>query len=458
MRDYRNIYFIGIGGIGMSALARYFIAVGKTVSGYDKTPSSLTDELIKEGIEINFEDDPKAINKAKVSKPEETLIIYTPAVPKDSKQFEFFRNEDYKIKKRSEVLGDITSNSYTLAVAGTHGKTTTSSILAHIFKHSGRNCAAFLGGITVNYNSNIILPEKNEVERADTIVEADEYDRSFLTLYPNIAIITSMDADHLDIYGEKKNLEESFNLFAAKVHSEGKLFFKKGLPLEVPSHVTAECYSVQESADHFAENISIINGCFIFDYVAEDCRINNISFKMPGRHNIENAIAAIAAALSAGIKPEDVKESLETFKGVKRRFEFIIDRQDLVFIDDYAHHPEELKACINAARELYPGKKITGVFQPHLYSRTRDFANDFAQSLDLLDECLLLEIYPARELPIEGVSSAMLLDRMKSSNKKIVTKEALITAFENDKPEVLLTLGAGDIDRLVEPLRKELQG
>jgi UDP-N-acetylmuramate--alanine ligase len=456
LKNFHNVYFIGIGGIGMSAIARYFNAIGKSVSGYDKTGSTLTDELIKEGISINFEDSMDVVPDKVLEGKEKALIVYTPAIPQENKQWNYFQERGFTIKKRSEILGEITRNSYTLAVAGTHGKTTTSALLAHIFKHSGKNSAAFLGGITVNYNSNLILPEDKNILEAATIVEADEYDRSFLTLHPDVAIITSMDADHLDIYGEKRYLEDSFNLFAQQVHKNGKLIYKKGLPLVNQGNVSTETYSVSEKAEHYADNIHLENHSFVFDYVGPKGAITNIAFKMPGRHNIENAVAASAAAISAGISLHDVKAALETFRGVKRRFEYVIDAPGLVFIDDYAHHPEELKACIGAVKELYPERKITGVFQPHLFSRTRDFAEAFAKSLDMLDECFLLDIYPAREKPIEGVSSAMLLDLMESKNKKLISKEGLMEAFRHKKPEVLLMLGAGDIDRMVEPIRKEL--
>ncbi|MBA3899794.1 MAG: UDP-N-acetylmuramate--L-alanine ligase [Bacteroidetes bacterium] len=456
LNNFHSVYFIGIGGIGMSAIARYFNAIGKSVSGYDKTPSALTEALKSEGINISFEDSSETIPAEILKNSGDVLIVYTPAIPKGHKQFDFFKEKGYTIKKRSEVLGEITKNSYTLAVAGTHGKTTTSSILAHIFKHSGKDSAAFLGGITVNYNSNLILPENKNILEAATIVEADEYDRSFLTLHPDVAIITSMDADHLDVYGEKKYLEESFNLFANQLHKGGKLIFKNGLPLQLPEGITSESYAANEEAFHCAENIRVEQHNFMFDYVSPLGEIRNISFKMPGRHNIENAIAASAAAITAGINLDEIKSALESFRGVKRRFEYIIDSSDMVFIDDYAHHPEELKACIGAVKELYPDKIITGVFQPHLFSRTRDFAESFAKSLDMLDECILLDIYPARENPIEGVSSDMLLDLMESKNKKLLSKEELIKEFIIKKPEVLLILGAGDIDRLVEPIRKEL--
>ena len=457
--QFHSVYFIGIGGIGMSALARYFYASGKYVSGYDKTPTTLTDELIEEGIVINFEDTIEAISDKiiDIEEKDRVLIVYTPAVPKGNNQLNHFLSNDYSVKKRSEVLGEITRNSFTIAVAGTHGKTTTSSLLAHIFKNSGTDCQAFLGGITINYNSNLILSDRSS-EHTVTIVEADEYDRSFLTLHPDIAIVTSMDADHLDIYGEAKFLEDSFNLFAGQVRDKGVIIYKENLPLKTSLKTQNFKYSIKSAADHYAHNIRIEEGCFVFDFKSSRSDINNIQFNMPGRHNVENAVAASAAALFAGIKPEKIKAALESFKGVRRRFEYIIKSEKLVFIDDYAHHPEELKACITAVKELYPNKRITGVFQPHLYSRTRDFADGFAESLDLLDECILLDIYPAREVPIEGVSSNMLLQKMKNSNKKLIQKESLIQELKNMKPEVLLTLGAGDIDKLVQPIGKSLKG
>ena len=459
LAQFHSIYFIGIGGIGMSALARYFHASGKYVSGYDKTPTTLTDELIEEGIVINFEDTIEAISNKiiDIKKKDSVFVVYTPAVPKGHNQLNYFIRNDYSVKKRSEVLGEITRNSFTIAVAGTHGKTTTSSLLAHIFKNSGTDCQAFLGGITINYNSNLILSDRSN-EHTVTIVEADEYDRSFLTLHPDIAIVTSMDADHLDIYGEAKFLEESFNLFAGQVRDKGVIIYKENLPLKTSLKTQNFKYSIKSAVDYYAENIRIEEGCFVFDFKSSRSNINNIQFNMPGRHNVENAVAASAAALFAGIKPEKIKAALESFKGVRRRFEYIIKSEKLVFIDDYAHHPEELKACITAVKELYPDKRITGIFQPHLYSRTRDFADGFAESLDLLDECILLDIYPAREVPIEGVSSDMLLQKMKNSNKKLIQKESLIQELKNMKPEVLLTLGAGDIDKLVQPIGKSLKG
>jgi len=445
----------------MSALARYFNAMGKSVSGYDKTPTKLTNELIAEGIDIHFEDD---INffKSKIQNPKsEILIVYTPAIPADHKEFNYFKANNFNIKKRAEVLGMITETSYTIGVAGTHGKTTTSSLIAHVLKTAGLDPSAFLGGITQNYNTNLLLSTKLALSTLNsqlstlTVVEADEYDRSFLTLHPEIAVITSVDADHLDIYGDKKYMEESYSLFASQVRS--KLILKKSIVNNIATGDQAITYSVSETtADYFAQNIKIENAAYHYDIATPTGVFKNMTLGLPGLHNIENSIAAVAVACLMNIPEQKIREGLKTFRGVKRRFDYQIKTEKLVFIDDYAHHPEELKACINSAKEMYPGKKITGIFQPHLFSRTRDFADEFAKSLDLLDECILMEIYPARELPIEGVSSRMLLDKMRSTNKSICQKQDLVKEVSERKLEVLLTLGAGDIDTFVQPLKNEL--
>jgi UDP-N-acetylmuramate--alanine ligase len=451
--EIKYFYFLGIGGIGMSALARYFNKLGKKVAGYDKIETSLTKELTEEGIEIHYEENINAIPSEILSNKSDTLVVVTPAIPKNHTEWNYFINNRYSIVKRSELLGLLTKESKTVAVAGTHGKTTTSTIIAHLIKQSGINSSAFLGGIAKNYNSNLLLSK----EKGLIVVEADEYDRSFLTLYPSMAVITSMDADHLDIYGSKEYMEESYRLFAQQVNSNGIIIAKKGLNLGENISATVKTYSIREEADYVANNIRVEDGKFVFDFVSADKKIENIIWGMPGRHNVENAIAAIAVALNIGVKEEIIKSALLSFEGVKRRFEFHIRTSKNVYIDDYAHHPEELKACIEGIRELYIDKKITGVFQPHLYSRTRDFAEGFAQSLDMLDECILLDIYPARELPIEGVSSQTIMDRMKLKNKKLLSKEALLEYINEKKPEVLVTLGAGDIDQLVEPIKKIYQ-
>lgn len=454
----KSIYFLGIGGIGMSALARYFKTLNKNVCGYDKTPTALTDALLEEGIKVNFNDDISFFKAVVKEQKDEVLIVLTPAIPKDHSEYNYFLKEGYTLIKRSEVLGLITQNTYTLAVAGTHGKTTTSSILAHILKSANKDCSAFLGGITRNYNSNFLL-SSNKDRLGPTVVEADEYDRSFLTLHPDISIVTSVDADHLDIYSEHKYLKESFELFANQTKANGYFISKKGLDFELPKgdHIKNYSYSLREQADFYAKNIRIETGNYIFDLESVIENIPQIHFSFPGLHNVENAIAAAAAAQLFGVKAAEIQQALSTFLGVKRRFDYRIKSEQLVFIDDYAHHPEELKACITSVKELYPTKKITGIFQPHLYTRTRDFADGFAQSLDLLDETLLLDIYPARELPIEGVSSTMLLDRMKSKNKQLCSKDNLLAELELRTPQVLLTLGAGDIDKLVEPVEMALK-
>lgn len=465
MKNFSNIYFLGIGGIGMSALARYFKAMGKNVSGYDKTSTKLTDDLIAEGIEIHFEDNvnliPESFKSQIPSLKSQILIVYTPAVPKDHSEFVFFNLKGFNIKKRAEVLGIITEASQTIAVSGTHGKTTTSSLIAHILKSANLDPSAFLGGITKNYNTNLLLSSKlNSNNQQPTtnsliVVEADEYDRSFLTLHPEIAVITSVDADHLDIYGDKGQVEESFSLFAKQVKS--KLILKKNIVSKINSGKTPITYSVNDStANYFAQNIKIENAVYHYEIVTPSAVFKNMTLGLPGLHNVENSIAATAVACEMGVSEMQIREALKTFSGVKRRFDYQIKTDKLVFIDDYAHHPEELKATINSAKQMYPGKKITGIFQPHLFSRTRDFADDFAKSLDLLDECILMEIYPARELPIEGITSKMLLDKMKSSNKIICQKKNLLEELSKMKLEVLITMGAGDIDTFVEPIKIKL--
>ncbi len=449
-----NVYFVGIGGIGMSALARYFKTEGKFVAGYDKTPTVLTDEMIDEGIEIHFEDDVQNIPSALRHKDlvlHNTLIVYTPAIPKDSAELNYFVSNNFTVKKRSEVLGMITKNNFTIAVAGTHGKTTTSSMIAHLLKTSGIDCTAFLGGISKNYNSNLLLSKENAGKNI-FVVEADEYDRSFLTLHPDIAVITSMDADHLDIYGDKKFLEESYRLFAQQVKPEGKLIYKKGLPLKDLELNRAE-YSLANPCDYSASAIEIKNHQYHFNWNNSTMSIPDLSSEMPGMHNVENAVAAIAAVRQLGISAEKISAAFHSYTGVRRRFDYQVKTDNMVFIDDYAHHPEELRACISSVRELYPGKKITGIFQPHLYSRTRDFADGFATSLSMLDALILLNIYPARELPMEGITSEIILEKVSIKDKVICPDEDVLNLLSKRKIEVLLTLGAGDIDQLVSPIK-----
>ncbi|QTV06234.1 UDP-N-acetylmuramate--L-alanine ligase [Faecalibacter bovis] len=439
--DKKYYYFIGAGGIGMSALERFFNSIGKVVLGYDKTPTELTSELIEEGIDIHFKDNidliPSDINQ------ENTLVVYTPAIPKDHKELNYFFDQNFEVLKRSEVLGAITRDTYAIGVAGTHGKTTTSSILGHILKVADLDSTAFLGGIAENYNSNIISNGSKY-----TVSEADEFDRSFLRLSPKVAIITSDDADHLDIYGERDEVKKSFQEFASIV--EEQLFVRKGLEFS-----NAKTYGVNEGADYDAVNVRIENGFYIFDVVTPNGVLKDIYFMLPGRHNMENATAAIAVADFLGISGEKIQEALQSFVGVRRRF----NRTTIngkIYIDDYAHHPTELDAVINSLRELYPGKKILGVFQPHLFTRTRDFATEFAQSLSQLDELMLLDIYPARELPIEGITSNWLLEMVDLKEKEVYSLDEVLPAIKTKDFDVLLTVGAGNIDTIVKPIKNWL--
>ncbi len=446
------VYLLGIGGIGMSALARYFSHFGCSVSGYDKTETQLTNELISEGINVSYIDEVQNLpNEIKDGKPsEEILVIYTPAIPKVSVQLNFVANNGFKLIKRAQVLGEITKNSNSIAVAGTHGKTSTSTLIAHLFKHAGKNVNAFLGGISGNYNTNLLLSENS----TQTVIEADEYDRSFLQLFPNVAVITSMDPDHLDIYGNETEMVKCYNDFARQVKSNGVLFYKYGLPID--EHKNSFSYGFNENANFYTHNISITNGNYHFDLKTPNETIKDITIGLPGRHNVENATVAFAVALHEGLSVNEIKTGMETFKGARRRFEYKIKTDKLIFIDDYAHHPEELRACISSVIEMYPSKKIVGVFQPHLFSRTKDFADEFARSLELLNTVVLLEIYPARELPMEGVNSQMLLDKINKKEKYIVEKENVPKFLKKLNADIVLTLGAGDIDKLVEPIKNEL--
>lgn len=448
LNSIQRVYLIGIGGIGMSGLARYFNHRGCLVAGYDKTQTALTTALEQENIEVAYHDEIDYI-PFDFNEPEEgTLVIYTPAVPANSLILSFFQDKKFVLKKRSEVLGIISKGMFTIAVAGTHGKTTTSSMIAHVLRASGNDCSAFLGGIATNYQTNVLFGSNEMV-----VVEADEYDRSFLTLHPDIAVVTSMDADHLDIYGDKNSMVKSFQQFASQLKADGELICKKGLPL---NH--GFTYSASENANASAENISIKNGNYHFDFRSKEVEIKNIQLGIAGIHNVENAVAAIQTALFLEVDPQEIKAALKSFLGIKRRFEYIINTDKTIYIDDYAHHPEELRAAITSVKELYPAKKLTVIFQPHLFTRTRDFADDFAEVLSQTDDLILLDIYPARELPIEDVNAEMILERMKSfsKHKKYTVKEALYYV-QQQKPELLLTVGAGDIDKMVEPLKTALQ-
>ncbi len=439
----QHVFFIGIGGIGMSALARYFKGLGKKVSGYDKTATPLTEELIREGISVCFDESSAFIPKEYVAA--NTLVVVTPAVPSSHSQWNYFVEHGYEIKKRAEVLGMITKDTFCFAIAGTHGKTTTSSILGHIMYESGADVTSFLGGIVENYNSNLIGNGKTI-----TVVEADEFDRSFLHLHPNMAGITSMDADHLDIYVDTKAIEASFVAFANKIEDKTQLF----VPLQVALQGTT--LGIEEQAAYEALNVRIEKGSYVFDIKTPTAFIAGVRFKLPGKHNLMNALMAFSMANSYGVPVEQIVKSLASFAGIKRRFSYQIQQDNLVYIDDYAHHPTEIEAVYQAVRELYPGQKVLAVFQPHLFSRTRDFGDGFAKSLAVFDELLLLDIYPAREQPIEGITSAWLLSKIVNSNKKLVTKEDLVTALAQSSATVYVTIGAGDIGELVPTIKKVL--
>lgn len=441
MQDIQSAYFIGIGGIGMSAIARYLHSNGVLVFGYDKTETALTRKLAAEGMKIHYDDDPRQI-PAGID-----LVVYTPAVPAEHRELTYFREEGFPIYKRAAVLGLISRSRKTIAIAGTHGKTTTTSILTHLLHTAGISCTAFLGGIAQNFESNYVEGQGEWV-----VVEADEYDRSFLHLHPYYAAVLSMDADHLDIYGDAKEMKKGFETFASQVHSAGKVFSRHGLPLDELDTIS---YGV-EAGDYQAKNLRVEDGSFVFDFTSPLGDINDIVFTLPGRHNVENATVAIAIAQQLGVGATAVKKALALFKGIKRRFETIIRKDSVVYIDDYAHHPTELQAAIAAARTLFPERKITGIFQPHLYSRTRDFVAGFAEALDQLDEVLLLDIYPARELPIPGVSSQVIYDLMQLEKKELVTKTNLMEKLMRKDLQVLLSLGAGDIDTFVQPIKEML--
>jgi UDP-N-acetylmuramate--alanine ligase len=463
IKKIRSVYFIGIGGIGMSALARFFHSNGIKVSGYDRSETGLIKELEAEGIRIHFDENIKVIPK------DVDLVVYTPAVPGDHKELVFYQENGYRIVKRSDVLQMITQSSFNICVAGTHGKTTTTTMIAHLLRDSGYGCNAFLGGISVNYGTNFWSSERDVC-----VVEADEYDRSFLKLEPDIAVISAMDPDHLDIYGTAQAMEEAFIDFSKRIKPGGLLIskfgMKRGKDLEASKHLT---YSLQnESADAFAENIRMKNGSYEFDVVIKNNKLEDVVLNMGGMHNVENAVAAITVASSLEIESNKIKAAVESFKGVKRRFEYVIKNERIVFIDDYAHHPEELRALIHGAKTLFRQKKCTIIFQPHLYTRTRDLAQGFAEVLDLADEVILLPIYPARELPIKGVSSEMILARMKNGDlpagrqgKKVMNKDEVLGWIKNDYlknidtefGQVLITAGAGDIDMIVEPIKEILE-
>ena len=446
-KNIRQVYFLGIGGIGMSALARWFAHAGFQVSGYDRTKTNLTEELEEEGMSIHYEDFGERIGLQ--LKRDETLIVYTPAVPSEMGEFQFLGKNGFLLKKRSEVLGMICKGFKTCAVAGTHGKTTVSTMLAHIFKTSALDCTAFLGGISKNYRNNLLLSATSDY----VVVEADEFDRSFLRLFPDFAVITSMDADHLDIYGDHNSVKEAFNEFAGQIRTNGKLVAKKGLPVS-KEHFS---YSLNEQADFYAANIELKDEAYHFDLVWPEGIISDVVINYPGLLNVENAVAASSLALLAGINTVDIKKALASYQGVVRRFDIRYRSDNYLLIDDYAHHPQELKATISSVRAMFTERHITGIFQPHLYSRTNDFADDFAEQLSMLDEVILLDIYPAREEPIPGVSSSLILNKIKGKHKRLVSKEELLRMIPDIPQGVILMMGAGDIDRLVVPVGEILK-
>lgn len=466
MKDYSTIsrvYFIGIGGIGMSALAKYYLSKNTSVSGYDKTITTLTEQMENDGINIHYEDNIDLLDR------NAQLVVYTPAVPKDHKELNYYLHNNYEVIKRSALLGELTRSSFNICIAGTHGKTTISTMVAHILRHSGFGCNAFLGGISVNYNTNFWSNGNNV-----SVAEADEYDRSFLQLSPDIALIAAMDADHLDIYGTKENMEHSFVEFSERIKPGGLLLTNYNLYGKKFSAANHIRYSLRNNqADVFAQDIKLLSGAYQFNVVAKSWQLNNIHLNMGGLHNIENAVAAITIAHHLNIDAEKIRNAVNDFKGVKRRFEYIIapsskpemHNSNVIFIDDYAHHPQELNALISGAKSLFNLRKCTVIFQPHLFSRTKDFAEDFAESLDQADEILLLPIYPARELPMEGVTSNLILDKMKNKNAVVISKEELLQYIKNTylkaiqnnvNGNVLITAGAGDIDQLVQPVKEIL--
>ena len=452
LEDITRIYFIGIGGIGMSALARYFRFHGKKVSGYDKTETVLTKELMKEGISVHYQD------RLDLAPKDADLVVYTPAIPASHQELAFYKANGYELAKRSEVLGIITNSSFNICVAGTHGKTTISTMIAHLLRHTGYGCNAFLGGISVNYNSNYWSDKRNVC-----VVEADEYDRSFLRLSPDIAVISAMDPDHLDIYGTAEVMEEAFIEFSGRLKSGGKLLYKYGLKRSTDlKGQTKLSYSLDNiSANAYASGLQNRDGGYVFDLVVDNWQLKQVELNMGGLHNVENTVVAVAVAHALGIEDLKIKEAVAAFRGVKRRFEYLVRNKNWVFVDDYAHHPEELRALISSAKKLFPGRRCMVIFQPHLFTRTRDLAEGFAESLDLADEVVLLPIYPARELPIEGVTSNIILDKMKNKAKQILEKDELLKEVREmkekaDKPMLLIAAGAGDIDQLVEPIKNIL--
>jgi UDP-N-acetylmuramate--alanine ligase len=446
-----SVYFLGIGGIGMSALARYYNSKDVKVSGYDKTPTPLTNLLAEEGVAVHFEDNIDLLDK------DADFVVYTPAIPADHKELNFYKTRGYELRKRSEVLGSITRNHFNICVAGTHGKTTTSTMIAHLLRDTGYGCNAFLGGIAANYNTNFwpAPMQSGSGNKEVCVAEADEYDRSFLQLSPDVAIITAMDADHLDIYGDEKTMQDAFIQFTGKIKTGGLLISKKSIlrTAEFLGSNKMTYAATDKTADAFACNIRIANGSYLFDVQIKNRQIKDIELNMGGMHNVENAIAAIAVAVHLNIEEDKIKKAIGNFEGVKRRFEYVVKTVNHVVIDDYAHHPEELRALIQSAKELFPGKKTTLVFQPHLFSRTNDLADGFAEVLSIADETILLPVYPAREQPMPGVTSHLILDKMTNKKRSVKEKEELLNWLKENNTELLIISGAGDVDGMVEPIK-----
>jgi UDP-N-acetylmuramate--alanine ligase len=454
MNKFTKYYFLGIGGIGMSALARYFYTKGFQVAGYDRTETKLTSELQTEGIIVSFNQDVDEIPFV-FTKPENTLIIITPAIPNDHPQLRYFQENNFTIQKRAQVLGDITRQSKGICIAGTHGKTTTSTIAAHLLYQSQVSCNAFLGGIANNYNTNLLLSAESNL----VVIEADEYDRSFHQLSPYMAVITSVDPDHLDIYETPKAFHESFEYFTSLIRPGGALIMRKGIDIvpQLQKGVKLYTYSMNDGGDFSADNIRTVKGEIHFDFVTPNDRISDVRLGVPVQINVENSVAAMALAWLNGVSHEELRTGISSFSGIYRRFNVVYKSDKIVYMDDYAHHPSELKASISSIRNLYPTRKITGIFQPHLYTRTRDFAPAFAEALSQLDELILLDIYPARELPIEGVDSDLILRDVKLKNKTLCSKENLLPLLKEKDLDVLVTFGAGDIDKMVPLIREQLK-
>lgn len=458
LEKYHNVYFLGIGGIGMSALARWFMKSGLYVSGYDKTSTVLTEELQREGMVIHYDDAVASIPKQVIDQKEKTLVVFTPAIPKDHAEHAYLKDQGYIVLKRSEVLGLITKSYRTIGVAGTHGKTTTSSMVAHILKFAKKDMVAFLGGITTNYESNLVMEGKVSADTT-VVVEADEFDRSFLRLFPEIAIVTSADADHLDIYGDHESMLSSFRDFVKQIKKGGSLIIHESIAELIANdvtHVTKHIYSMSRG-QFFAGNITAHSGFFEFDLCGFGSTVERIKLGVPGFHNVENAVAASIAAHVSGVSIKIIKEALGSFQGVKRRFEFVVKNDKVIFVDDYAHHPTEIEAFLKSMKSMYPRRKLTVIFQPHLFTRTRDFAEGFSKSLSIADELLLMDIYPARELPLPGVDSEMIFKNVTSKVKTKCSKNDLMEKLERMDLDVLATVGAGDIDTFVQPIKNMLK-